>query len=701
MESARRSRQNLSQRTRLGVSAIYVVALLMASWILGGALPPSMGSLTGLWFYVGSVTFLVAALVAEPYFTTPGQAVATGLALLLTAAGASASDAAIPASDVEVGRVVLMFVGAAISFSGLVAIVFRESARVSQNAKYATAWLAGQVGRPVFAFGCLYFAGVYAAFAGDGSKVFVALTLWVVIVAGAPIERVLGLARRIRTSDAEFQAIIETVIDPRTILIRRTGGSGLFVGNRVRVEAAGLVGEATVVDASEMLSSRLFRLCLDSALLVAPGQAVEVGVLPSSPSQGDVIGFAIPGTTNEELRARVHPTARHVRLEEGALVECAIGDQRVMYLVTESRLARDDMKDTELDHVELRGRKVGRWNTRTGKFEAVSWVPFPGAPVTMVEEPELAALNSEWVGLVPGTPYGVGLDVHELVTHNCAILGILGIGKTSLAWQLIQRMIVGEVKVVVLDITRRYGPYFDQVYPRAEDDAVSARVAEKLAARTPSNQIVRKLVETFASSDGRILVLNPAEFVGTGQTLADVTRLFAEELLAVARAASPAADPHQARFCLVLEEAHSLVPEWNSAVEKSEQYAVMATCRALLQGRKYGLGALVITQRTANVSKTLLNQCNSIAAMRVFDATGMEFLENYIGPRYTALLGALKRQQAILFGHAFKTTVPLVVDVYDSQAFRDAFWEPCVGTIPVTSVAPAAAVPLATPTPTP
>lgn len=84
-----------------------------------------------------------------------------------------------------------------------------------------------------------------------------------------------------------------------------------------------------------------------------------------------------------------------------------------------------------------------------------------------------------------------------------------------------------------------------------------------------------------------------------------------------------------ARCCIVLEEAHSLVPEFNAIVNDGDKAATNGTAKAILQGRKFGFGCLLITQRTANVTKSILNQCNSVFALQMFDATGMEFLRNY------------------------------------------------------------------------
>lgn len=73
----------------------------------------------------------------------------------------------------------------------------------------------------------------------------------------------------------------------------------------------------------------------------------------------------------------------------------------------------------------------------------------------------------------------------------------------------------------------------------------------------------------------------------------------------------------------------------------------------ILQGRKYGLGLFIITQRIANVSKSVLNQCNTVFALRVFDDTGKQFLENYVGLDYAALLPSLEERHAIVVGKAF------------------------------------------------
>lgn len=69
----------------------------------------------------------------------------------------------------------------------------------------------------------------------------------------------------------------------------------------------------------------------------------------------------------------------------------------------------------------------------------------------------------------------------------------------------------------------------------------------------------------------------------------------------------------------------------------------------------------MITQRTANVSKSILNQCNTIFALRVFDDTGKSFLENYIGQDYANTLATLDERHAIAIGKGLRLKQPVII----------------------------------------
>jgi hypothetical protein len=96
-------------------------------------------------------------------------------------------------------------------------------------------------------------------------------------------------------------------------------------------------------------------------------------------------------------------------------------------------------------------------------------------------------------------------------------------------------------------------------------------------------------------------------------------------------------------------------------------HACNGTAKVILQGRKYGLGSFVVTQRTANISKSILNQCNTIFALRVFDDTGKQFLENYIGSDYANVLPTLEERHCIAVGKAMRLKQPIILKLNNME----------------------------------
>lgn len=73
-------------------------------------------------------------------------------------------------------------------------------------------------------------------------------------------------------------------------------------------------------------------------------------------------------------------------------------------------------------------------------------------------------------------------------------------------------------------------------------------------------------------------------------------------------------DPENLPIALVLEEAHTYIPEDSSStyslcLERVEKVAK--------EGRKYGLSLIVVTQRPSNVSSTVLSQCGTFITLRL------------------------------------------------------------------------------------
>ena len=82
-----------------------------------------------------------------------------------------------------------------------------------------------------------------------------------------------------------------------------------------------------------------------------------------------------------------------------------------------------------------------------------------------------------------------------------------------------------------------------------------------------------------------------------------------------------------------------------------------------LQGRKYDVGLLIIAQRTATVSKTVLTQCNTMISFSSFDKTGLDFLSNVYGAEHTSKISNLLPFHALAFGKGINSERPVVLQM--------------------------------------
>lgn len=120
------------------------------------------------------------------------------------------------------------------------------------------------------------------------------------------------------------------------------------------------------------------------------------------------------------------------------------------------------------------------------------------------------------------------------------------------------------------------------------------------------------------------------------------------------------------KVLIVLEEAHTVIPESNMiGLGDNDSKAMVAKISQIaLQGRKYDVGLLVIAQRTANVSKTVLTQCNTMITFTSFDQTGIDFLSNIYGREHTSKISNLPFLQALVFGKGVKSESPVIIEMH-------------------------------------
>ncbi|MFZ4453599.1 ATP-binding protein [Salibacterium aidingense] len=102
----------------------------------------------------------------------------------------------------------------------------------------------------------------------------------------------------------------------------------------------------------------------------------------------------------------------------------------------------------------------------------------------------------------------------------------------------------------------------------------------------------------------------------------------------------------------VCEEAHKYVPNHGEAQYKEAQVAIR---RIAKEGRKYGIGLMLISQRPSDLESTVLSQCNSWIVLRLTNANDQSYVSNFIPDSLsglTTILPSLTRREAIFAGEA-------------------------------------------------
>ena len=119
---------------------------------------------------------------------------------------------------------------------------------------------------------------------------------------------------------------------------------------------------------------------------------------------------------------------------------------------------------------------------------------------------------------------------------------------------------------------------------------------------------------------------------------------------------------------LVCEEAHRYVPNSGDAQYDAAQNAIK---RVAKEGRKYGIGLIIVSQRPSELETTVLSQCNSWIVLRITNEADRVHVRGVLPDSMTGLtkmLSGLRRQEAIFVGQAAMLPSRIMIrDLEDDQ----------------------------------
>lgn len=120
---------------------------------------------------------------------------------------------------------------------------------------------------------------------------------------------------------------------------------------------------------------------------------------------------------------------------------------------------------------------------------------------------------------------------------------------------------------------------------------------------------------------------------------------------------------------LILEEAHTYLGKDNSG------RASLAVKRIAKEGRKYGVGMLVVSQRPSEIDATILSQCGTTIAMRLANNTDRGHVTGAASDNLKGLfemLPILRTGEAIIVGEAVSLPIRALIDPPPTDKMPDS-----------------------------
>lgn len=119
---------------------------------------------------------------------------------------------------------------------------------------------------------------------------------------------------------------------------------------------------------------------------------------------------------------------------------------------------------------------------------------------------------------------------------------------------------------------------------------------------------------------------------------------------------------------LVFEEAHTYLPSGESRFIQG--FARRSVQRVLKEGRKYGVGAMVVSQRPSELDETILSQCGTFIALRLTNSTDQGRVKSTVPDELsglTNLLPTLRTGEALILGEAIQMPSRVRVDLIEPR----------------------------------
>lgn len=378
----------------------------------------------------------------------------------------------------------------------------------------------------------------------------------------------------------------------------------------------------------------------------------DVAVSEIYQKRDNIIGFVHTNSDIDVIKIKmIEGVDEDKKLKEGDLVSINFYKNSTKYQIINVETDSENIDgQSKKGSKIITAQQIGYWQDDKQKFADTGWVPSVNSPVfieTSTEEINISNNSCFKVGTVPRSQYPIFIDLEESANHHIAVIGKTGTGKSRMAAHILEKMATIGYKVIILEVDRKH------------KQSLTTYINSEIIEEQNSNTLdISKTTKNVISINWQ---LDDKDKSGGTLNLSDITANIIEKVVAYQT------QHEDQKICIAMEEAYDFIPENSFGKQDYGQPKVSRISQMVLKCRKHNIGLLIITQRTALVTKTILYQCHTIIALQSFDETSKNFMSAYINQKYLDSMSILPRYRAIVVGKGSSCDKPVIVDFFDSK----------------------------------
>lgn len=682
---------SLKQRT---VVLIINLACFYAAFVVASARLLPTGGLESVWL-LSAVALWFLNLLSAPWFLPPRDSIANSVGALSVLVTIEITSVQQFQAQLDVLRWSGVAFSAAVAVLSLVALFLHDKPNPSPFSRLIFRTV-GVFGKAEISYTIAALVSIVGAYQENMAALASLVILWVLFIVAKPVELIAiaiqtWLVEQSRQSDLSSVGQIDRIDHPNIVRVRLANGvrwiqDNLYIAAMPDGQQRYVVALFAQPQGAEVIGTGLCVATLQEPVLLPSSQvthshdaslAADFMERLSGVKDAKLIGFIVEQSSIGVVNFEV---AKTNGLQEGDVVFVKIEGNEVFYQIIDAVTSEESFDQNPRGTHIVRAAQLGSFENGRG-FSKYPWLPAMNTPVFCAksrafEQAEFGPREFA-IGLVPSTNIALVANIDDLVEYHTAILGVTGTGKTELALDIVREAVSRGTKVFCVDFTGDYRQRladFTPIFPApslkeardleaklfdAETGAYGAG-AEKKALKGAIDGLRKNTIaqvdQFLLNNDNNLAILELTDITNTKASLR-ITELYLSTIMDWARK-----NRRARQVLIVLEEAHTIVPETaGSGFDFETQWVVSRIGQIALQGRKYGVGLLVVTQRTALVSKTILSQCNTFLTHSLIDQTSLNFLQSVYSAQHAALIPNLPSLHFLAFGKALGAERPIIL----------------------------------------